>query len=129
VNRRIHKKLCKRAMEKLIAKHGYKRHQFWFVGRRDEITCDAPTNMERWSRDRGVLRGRFMDFFTPLKGTPGVWSSIAETDDCDFISALTLLEDIETDWSGLWEPTAEERAAPGTCGAAYEDEETAAVPT
>jgi hypothetical protein len=96
MNRRIYKKLCKRAMATLIAEHGYRVRQFKFARKVDELIADAPTNMERRARDRGVRRGTYSDFFTLLKGTPGIWLAAGpEGGDGGFEPAIETLNFLE----------------------------------
>jgi hypothetical protein len=91
MNRRIYKKLCKRAMPVLIAKHGYAPRNFTMANGRE--TLDAPTNMERNDR-----RGRFFvkGFFSPLKGTPVIWERTSyEYDEWDAKGAVDVLDELE----------------------------------
>jgi hypothetical protein len=61
MNRRTLKKMCKRAMEALIAEHGYDRASF--VQSDGETSIDAPRGMERRFVRNGFLEPG------PLKGT------------------------------------------------------------
>lgn len=68
MNRRILKKRCKRAVEVLIAEHGYRRADFHPSGGEESI--DAPPGMEarfvrRGWMEPGALKG------TPLYYAPG----------------------------------------------------------
>ena len=91
MNRRIHKKLCKRAMATLIKDHGWRPEDFTYLKFGDEITWDAPANMER-----RCSRGHSDGFFTPLKGTPGRLERTSyEYDEWEFKSPVAILDQIE----------------------------------
>lgn len=97
MNRRIYKKLCKRAMATLIEKHGYKAKDFDTVKFREEVSWDAPLNME-WSSEPWYS-GHSAGFFSPLKGTPGHWAKVSyEENEWDFKSPIEILDQIE-----IWE--------------------------
>lgn len=94
MNRRIYKKLCKRAMATLIEKHGYDARSFSAVKRGEEFTWDAPENMDARSRSWGPRSSS--NFFAPLKGTPIRWERVSyEYNDWEPKSPVELLDHIE----------------------------------
>lgn len=84
--RRILKKRCKRAMEVLIAEHGYRPADFQPATGEEAI--DAPPGMEA----RFVRRG----WMEPgvLKGTPLWWERYSMCNDADARLPSTLLADL-----------------------------------
>jgi hypothetical protein len=70
MNPRQHKKQAKRAMRALIRDHGYRSDNFDPVRQRDDVTIDAPWDMDdRFveARDRAKA---WSGYFCPLPGTP-----------------------------------------------------------
>jgi hypothetical protein len=97
MNRRTLKKHCKRAMETLIAKHGYRRAGFSQAD--GEETVYAPAGMER----RHVRHG----FLHPgaLKGTWLYWSA-DYFGEGDYDLPISILREIQL-WEGMTPEEAE----------------------
>lgn len=89
MNRRTLKKHCKRAMETLIAKHGYSRASFSRAT--GDETVDAPCGMER-----RYVRNDFLEP-GPLNGTMLLWESYVAGDG-DWNLPIVVLQEIE-----VWE--------------------------
>lgn len=86
MNRRILKKQCKRAVEILVAHHGYRARDF--APATGDETIDAPIGMERRAVRRGFLEPG------PLAGTPLYWSHDYWSQDADAYLPTHVLEDI-----------------------------------
>lgn len=88
MNRRTLKKLCKRAREVLIERHGYGPGDF--APASGEEVVDAPHGMERRYVRRGILDPG------PLKGTPLLWERCSyESDDADAHLPIATLHTID----------------------------------
>lgn len=91
MNRRTLEKHCARAMQTLIAEHGYRADQF--SPSDGEESIDAPSGMERRFVWRGWLRPG------PLRGTMLLWRKTSyETDEWEPILPTQMLADIQL-WS------------------------------
>lgn len=101
MNRRTLKKLCKRAVPILIAKHRYKPEDFTPADGDESIY--APPGMEKQFVRHGFIE------LGPLKGTPLLWVKTSyEYDEWDATLPSEMLRDIEF-WA-TWEPTPEDIA-------------------
>lgn len=89
MNRRILKKLCKRAMAVLIAEHGFTADAF--SPSDGQETVGAPKGMDR----RHVCKGTGSLHPGPLKGTPICWQRTSiEYDEWDCELPTAILADI-----------------------------------
>lgn len=87
MNRRVLKKRCKRAMEVLIANHGYRPDQFQRSDGQESIY--TPAGMDKQFDERGFLEPG------PLKGTPLLWEQVSyEYDEWDAKLPTEVLSDI-----------------------------------
>lgn len=101
MNLRTLKKLCKRAIPELIAKHRYRPEDFLPADGSESVY--APPGMEK-----RFVRNGFLDN-GPLKGTPLLWVKTSyEYDEWDAILPCEMLREIKF-WEN-WEPSPEELA-------------------
>jgi hypothetical protein len=95
MNPRQHKKQAKRAMRALIRDHGYRSDNFDPVRQRDDVTIDAPWDMDdRFveARDRAKA---WSGYFCPLPGTPILWDQDYWTSDADPHCPIHVLAECE----------------------------------